>query len=207
MRFTEEMEGQIHAVDCVHFIRDLEPGWADAILTGPSVHNLARPHKKERRWMVRFAKALRPEGVLVLLGPSGWCESHRYILGRVGFTVVCVTTVMYANHSGKEVLVASLGDMKLPSLPNPWNLHCSYVEWGSSVPVEECVALVELYTRPNDLVFDPFAGLGTSAVACERTGRRWVGCEVEPGRAGDAMRRIEEDIEWCNGIVIAQEEG
>jgi hypothetical protein len=100
---------------------------------------------------------------------------------------------MYANYSGRQVLVASLGEAELPSLPNPWNIHCSYVEWGSGVPVEECVALVEMCTQPGDLVFDPFMGRGTTGVACERTDRRWVGCEIEPGRAMDATRRIEEE--------------
>jgi hypothetical protein len=193
MQFTEEMESQIHPVNCIGFIRDLEPDWADAILTGPSVTDLDRPHKRERRWMIRLARALKPGGVLMLLGPPGWCKGQRHVLERVGFTVACVTMVMHANHSGREVLVASLGDVELPKLPDPWNLSCSYVEWGSGAPVEECLALIEKYTGPDDLVFDPFAGRGTTAVACERTGRRWVGCEVEPGRAQDAMRRIEED--------------
>ena len=41
-------------------------------------------------------------------------------------------------------------------------------------------ALVELYTRPGDLVLDPMSGIGTTGVEAVRLGRRYVGVEVEP---------------------------
>ena len=40
-------------------------------------------------------------------------------------------------------------------------------------------------------VFDPFMGSGTTAVACERLGRKWFGCELEPKYVAIANKRIE----------------
>lgn len=40
-------------------------------------------------------------------------------------------------------------------------------------------------------VFDPFMGSGTTAVACERLGRNWFGCELEPKYVEIANKRIE----------------
>ncbi len=40
------------------------------------------------------------------------------------------------------------------------------------------------------LVLDPFIGSGTTGVACERLGRKWAGCELNPGYAADAEARI-----------------
>lgn len=37
---------------------------------------------------------------------------------------------------------------------------------------------IEYLTAPGDLVFDPFAGSGTTLQAAERAGRRWIGCEL-----------------------------
>lgn len=37
--------------------------------------------------------------------------------------------------------------------------------------------LVLMYTKPGDLVFDPFCGAGTVGAACLKHGRKFVGCE------------------------------
>jgi site-specific DNA-methyltransferase (adenine-specific) len=46
-------------------------------------------------------------------------------------------------------------------------------------PLELVRRLVAAATQPGDLVVDPFAGSGTTFVACEALGRRWMGCERE----------------------------
>lgn len=45
---------------------------------------------------------------------------------------------------------------------------------------------------PKDaVVFDPFMGSGTTGVACMRTGRKFIGCEIDPGYFEIARKRIE----------------
>lgn len=44
-------------------------------------------------------------------------------------------------------------------------------------PIPLMIELVEDFTDHGDLVLDPFAGSGTTGVACLRTGRRFVGVE------------------------------
>ena len=39
---------------------------------------------------------------------------------------------------------------------------------------------VKLLTKPGQLVFDPFAGTGTTALAAEILGRRWLATEIDP---------------------------
>ena len=34
-------------------------------------------------------------------------------------------------------------------------------------------------TQPNDIIFDPFAGSGTTGVACQDIGRQFIGFEIE----------------------------
>ena len=53
-------------------------------------------------------------------------------------------------------------------------------------------ALVSDYSRPGDLVLDSHMGAGTTGVACMRTGRRFIGCEVDPEAFDLSCRRIEQ---------------
>ena len=46
------------------------------------------------------------------------------------------------------------------------------------------------YTKPGDLVCDPFAGSGTTGVACIKMGRRFLGWEKKPEHFAYAERRM-----------------
>lgn len=44
----------------------------------------------------------------------------------------------------------------------------------------------------GDPVFDPFMGSGSTGVAALATGRRFIGCEIDPGHFETALRRVTE---------------
>jgi hypothetical protein len=44
-------------------------------------------------------------------------------------------------------------------------------------------------TRPGELVLDGFLGSGTTLIAAERTGRRFVGCDIDPAYVELALDR------------------
>lgn len=48
------------------------------------------------------------------------------------------------------------------------------------------------FCRPGGLVLDPFMGSGTTALACHRLGRRFVGVELNPDHFDLARRRLED---------------
>jgi DNA modification methylase len=58
-------------------------------------------------------------------------------------------------------------------------------------PVALPQRLIDLYTYRDDLVMDPYMGSGTTAVAAVRTGRHYVGFDVDPAYVRAAERRIE----------------
>lgn len=57
-------------------------------------------------------------------------------------------------------------------------------------PLALMVELVELFTDPDDVVLDPFAGSGTTGVACLRLGRRFIGIEKDPTYAAVSRERL-----------------
>ncbi len=57
-------------------------------------------------------------------------------------------------------------------------------------PVELPLRLIELYTYRGDLVLDPFAGAGTTAVAALRSGRHYACYDLDQGYLELAERRV-----------------
>ncbi len=59
--------------------------------------------------------------------------------------------------------------------------------------------LVELYTYVGDVVLDPFCGAAQTALACLRTGRHYVGFDIDPEYVSLGQRRIaaEESAQRC----------
>jgi site-specific DNA-methyltransferase (adenine-specific) len=50
---------------------------------------------------------------------------------------------------------------------------------------------IKILSYKNDIVLDPFAGSGTSLVAAEILGRRWLGIELSPNYTEIAKTRVE----------------
>lgn len=62
-------------------------------------------------------------------------------------------------------------------------------------PIPLMRELVELFTDREELVLDPFAGAGTTGVACKQLGRRFVGFENNAQYAEHARKRIDAAVE------------
>lgn len=58
------------------------------------------------------------------------------------------------------------------------------------VPVQLMERIILMTTREGDLVFDPFMGCGTTAIACLNTNRNYVGCEVDKQYYDACLTRI-----------------
>ena len=61
-------------------------------------------------------------------------------------------------------------------------------------PVDLVMRFVELFSKPGDLVFDPFAGSGTTVVAAAALGRDAVGHEADAENYQAACARIKGDL-------------
>ena len=63
-------------------------------------------------------------------------------------------------------------------------------KWQQSVlEASHCIARL---TKKKDLVFDPFCGAGTTAVAAKLLGRRFITCDVDDKALALARKRIKE---------------
>ena len=60
-------------------------------------------------------------------------------------------------------------------------------------PLDLFTELVEMHSNSGDLVIDPFVGSGTTAAASLRTGRRFLGCDIDQKYVKLAQERIRND--------------
>lgn len=65
-------------------------------------------------------------------------------------------------------------------------------EHPTEKPVPLMAEIVADFTRPGELICDPFMGSGTTGVACAKAGRRFVGIEQNERWFDLSCRRIEE---------------
>lgn len=60
--------------------------------------------------------------------------------------------------------------------------------------------LVKASSNQGDLVFDPFCGSGTAPVVCERLGREFIACEINPDHCRMAEDRIVRARQSVHGL-------
>jgi hypothetical protein len=64
---------------------------------------------------------------------------------------------------------------------------------GNQKPLKLLDRIIRASSDAGDVVWDPFAGLGSVAIAAQRAGRRYFGAEIIPGFHAVASRRIRDE--------------
>jgi len=62
-------------------------------------------------------------------------------------------------------------------------------------PIQLMAYLIELGCPPDGIVLDPFVGSGTTCIAAQQLGRKWIGIEINPEYAEIATARIAAEYE------------
>jgi adenine-specific DNA-methyltransferase len=95
----------------------------------------------------------------------------------------------------EDVLFATKGRHRLNRRPSALlDIGCvptwKYRHHPHQKPVALPGAMIEASTRPGNVVLDPFAGSGTTLMACLKAGRRGIGIEIDPRFLPACRRRI-----------------
>lgn len=94
---------------------------------------------------------------------------------------------------GKGVKINNCGTSDILSVPNIKSKKPDGTNYhDTEKPVELMRILIENSSQPNDLVMDPFAGIGSTLIAAKSSGRRAIGCELDPEFYNTAMDRLKE---------------
>ncbi len=89
-----------------------------------------------------------------------------------------------------------------------WRIRClqpankaEWVHYETQKPVDLIERVIELASKPGDLVLDCFTGSGSSLVAAERKGRRWIGCDLGRFSIHTTRKRLL-DVAGCKPFEV-----
>lgn len=113
-------------------------------------------------------------------------------MGHLVFTKPYASKSAFVGYQHESAYVLAKGRPPLP-LPDviPWQ-YTGNRHHPTEKPVSALMPLIESFTRPGDIVLDPFAGSASTCVAAEQTGRRWIGIELMEQYHAAGLRRLSE---------------
>jgi site-specific DNA-methyltransferase (adenine-specific) len=164
------------------------------------------------RWRTTTTRWLRPafNQMHRVLNPGGLCVSF-YGWNKVdlfvdawraaGFTMAghIIFRKRYASRSRflryehEQAYLLAKGDAPYPARPISDVIDFPYS--GNKLhptqkPVQALRPLIECFTRPGELVLDPFCGSGSTLEAARDLGRDWLGIELDPAHQATAINRL-----------------
>ncbi|MCA1828078.1 MAG: DNA methyltransferase [Myxococcales bacterium] len=128
---------------------------------------------------------------VVEAGEFVWAKKTTGREGNEQLLRVYETALVFTKHP--------LPELQPSDPPRVWSVAAAYDEdgeaarWGSHPnhkPFAVLEPLLRQWSRPGDLVLDPFAGSGSIAAAAVRLARRAACCEIDPAWAERVSQRL-----------------
>jgi adenine-specific DNA-methyltransferase len=212
MHRIEDFENRIIAGDCVRVMREMPAESVDLVVTDPPY--LARYKSRDGRtlagdstdeWLLpsfeQLYRVLKPDRFCVSF--YGWPKADRFLRAwrRAGFRPVGHFVWVKDYHSNERFVryahesayLLAKGEPSKPAVALRDVLEWQYTGdelHPTQKPVMAILPLIMAYSAVGDIVLDPFAGSGTTAVAAQALGRRFIGIELEPMYAQVATERV-----------------
>ena len=120
-----------------------------------------------------------------------WMKSDKMDLFRL--TYANVMTFAVADKDGNPASSFKVNMDYQPFKPDVWQIdRDAYQGYGKSVPVELVERCICAHTKMDQMVYDPFMGSGTTAVAAIKSHRKYVGTELDETTFQLSQRRLAE---------------
>jgi site-specific DNA-methyltransferase (adenine-specific) len=196
---------ELRTGDFREVLADLADQSVDAVVTDPPYNNDGVPLYEPLG--VFTLRVLKPGRLAVVYAGHLQLDREMELLARGGLTYMwhganvlsgrhtrVRTRMVFGQH--RSVLLYSAG----PYQPRSWLNDVAFAEgrggpqerplhpWQQALePVRHWIRQV---SKPDELIIDPFIGSGTTAVAAVMEGRRFIGCDIDPGCVETTRRRL-----------------
>ena len=126
---------------------------------------------------------------------QAWKAAGFRVVGHIVFTKTYASKSAFVGYQHESAYVLAKGRPPLPEKPLPDVMPWQYTgnrHHPTEKPVSVLRPLIESFTQPGSIVLDPFAGSGSTCVAAEQAGRRWIGIELMEQYHATGLRRLTE---------------
>lgn len=203
---------EIIAGDAAHVLREMPAGSVDLVVTDPPY--LVNYRDRDGRSLKNDNNA---EGVMPVFAPmaramkqnsyavcfagwsalpqftAAWEEAGLRIVSQVIWQKRYASRKSFTEYRHESAFVLAKGNPQKPSHPLP-----SVMDWVYSGnrrhPTEKAVEiiapLIRSFSKPGDLVCDPFSGSGSTSVAAALNGRDYLGIDIDPKHVATAQARF-----------------
>ena len=124
---------------------------------------------------------------------GAWDRAGFRPVGHIVWPKPYFSKARHTRYSHESAYVLAKGYPKLPDDPIH-DVQAWEYSGNRAHPTEKAVSVIEplidAYSKPGDLVLDPFSGSGTTSVAAALNGRSYIGIELEQKYCDLAQRRL-----------------
>lgn len=208
MNWPDDYINKIICGDCLKVLPLIPDGTIDAVVTDPPYGiNYEAPAISGRREL-KFNRRIygddRPfdakailrffDKPMVIFGANNFPQ----LLPISGWLVWDKRIDLPSDNGSDAELAWQNIDRKIHIFRHRWR---GYVKDGEETiknhPTQKPVALmrwiISKWTKPNDLIIDPYVGSGTTCVAAKQLGRRFIGIEINPDYCAIAEDRLRQE--------------
>lgn len=198
--------------DCLNILPQIDPGSVDFILTDPpyivgykSRDNQTIRNDDNAKWLTpSFAemyRVLRNDACAISfygwhkvdLFFRAWKNAGFRVGGHIVFRKRYASKSAFLQYRHESAYLLLKGNPAFPAAPLPDVMDWTY-SGNKFHPTQKSIhvlkPLIEAFTNPGHLVLDPFAGSGSTCVAAHRTGRDYIGVELDPKCHAIARQRL-----------------
>ncbi len=205
--------------DCLNVLPAIAAASVDFVLTDPPY--IASYTSRDKRAVLNDDNAawLRPAfaGIHRVLKPdafavsfygwpktdlffSAWKHAGFRIGGHIVFRKRYTSNTAFPQYRHESAYLLIKSNPSFPAAPLPDVMDWVYT--GNTMhPTQKSVRvlqpIVEAFTKPGDLVLDPFAGSGSTCAAAHAAGRAYLGIELDSIHANTAIARLAKLSERC----------
>ncbi|MBB6010797.1 DNA methyltransferase [Brucella intermedia] len=211
---TQNPRNVIFNGDCIDVMRSFDRASVDFILTDPPYVTNFRDRQGRTvanddngRWLRpafnQMHRVLKDGGFCVSfygwnkvdLFMDAWKAAGFRVVGHLVFRKRYASSTRFLRYEHEQAYLLAKGNPTLPAQPIPDVLDFPYTGnrlHPTQKPVEALTPLIEGFTKPGDLVLDPFSGSGSTLAAAQQTGRNWTGIELDNAHYHTARKRLAE---------------